>query len=374
MSVEVPRIDSVKTLVLDSNELARDFTCASLRYQLLEHSGGSPWVEVLVPAVVFEETIANYGRALSKAAAASDLTERERRRLGLDVLGPLAGGKFRDYLEERFDDRLGITVLPWPDVSHADLVKRAVTRTPPFNASGGGYRDSLVWADVLELARRGREVVLVSSDKIFAGPEGNLADQLSSEVLELAGAVELARELGPWLLEALPWSADGMPEAVKSAQDREVYEYFLTSDIQGDLAPEVVDLGFERSPYSVQLDEVRWEGTFTRVSTSVGPDGLYIAEYDLDETVSLSATFSGLDVRGDVWVTSATDTLGQVVLEGDLPMVLRMVVLFGGDVSFSIEEIGWRRADGVGQGVDVYRPEWDRMQPSFFSSASPTPR
>lgn len=364
----------MKTLVLDSNELARDFTCASLRFQLLEHSGGSTWVEVLVPAVVFEETIANYGRALSKAAATSDLSERERRRLGLDVLGPLAGGKFRDYLAGRFDDRLGITVLPWPDVSHADLVKRAVTRTPPFNASGGGYRDSLVWADVLELARRGREVVLVSSDKIFAGPEGNLADQLSSEVLELAGAVELARELGPWLLEALPWSADGMPEAVKSAQDREVYEYFLTSDIQGDLAPEVVDLGFERSPYSVQLDEVRWEGTFTRVSTSVGPDGLYIAEYDLDETVSLSATFSGLDVRGDVWVTSATDALGQVVLEGDLPMVLRMVVLFGGDVSFSIEEIGWRRADGVGQGVDVYRPEWDRMQPSFFSSASPTPR
>ena len=358
----------MKTLIIDSNELARDFACMSLRYQLLEHSGPSPWVQVHIPAVVLEETVANYERALAKAGDASGLAERERRRLGLDVIGALDRDSYRDYLLERFDYRLGFTVLAWPEVPHVDLVKRAVTRTPPFNANGGGYRDSLIWADVLELARSGRDVVLVSSDGIFAGPDGYLAEQLAAEVRDLKGAVELTQELGPWLLDALPWAADGMTDAIMSAQDREVYEYMQTSDIQSDLEPHIVDLGFERSPYNVLVDDVQWDGTFTRVSTSVGPDGLYVAEYDLDETVSIAATFNALDVRDAGWATSKTDSLGQVVLEGDLPMVVRMAVLFGGDVSFSIEEVGWRRSDGVGPGADVYRPEWDQMQPSIFDS------
>src|SRR5665647_2223928 len=51
-------------------------------------------------------------------------------------------------------------------------------------------------------------------------------------------------------------------------------------------------------------------------------------------------------------------------------MVLRMVVLFGGDVRYSIEEVGWRRPMASVLGADVYSPELDEMQLSSSTSTS----
>lgn len=357
----------MKTLVLDSNELARDLTCVSLRYQLIEHLGSTHWMQVFVPAVVFEECVANYQRAVTRALAATTVSDKERRRLGLHIIEPLTEEGYREYLAERFDYRLGFSVLPWPDIPHADLVARAVRRTPPFNENGGGYRDALVWFDVARLAREGRDVVLVSSDKrAFAGPDGELSQALTAEVADASGSVQLVPELGPWLLAALPQGADGLVQAVVDAQDQELYDYLVASDARDDMAPGIADFGFARSPWDVTLNEVDWLGTLARKSSVAGPDGLYVAEYELDFSVALSASFAPLDVRDDEWVTRSADELGRVVLEGELQMVLRIAVLFGGDVSFSIEEESWRRADGVGPGLDVYRPETDPLQPALF--------
>lgn len=57
----------MKTVVLDTNELARDLTCVSLRYHLIEHLGSTQWMRVVVPAFVFEECVANYQLALARA-------------------------------------------------------------------------------------------------------------------------------------------------------------------------------------------------------------------------------------------------------------------------------------------------------------------
>ncbi|QGN34462.1 hypothetical protein [Microlunatus sp. Gsoil 973] len=73
----------MKILVLDANELARDLTCVSLRYQLIEHLGSTHWMQAFVPAVVFEESVANYQRALTRALSATTLSDKERRRLGV---------------------------------------------------------------------------------------------------------------------------------------------------------------------------------------------------------------------------------------------------------------------------------------------------
>ena len=114
---------------------------------------------------------------------------------------------YRKYVEERFDERLSFTVLPWPQTAHQDLAMRAVNRTPPFNEKGTGYRDSLVWADVVELARSGHDVALVSMDKAFEGNPGELAPALQAEVDPLEGSVELVRDFSSWLIAALPWKS-----------------------------------------------------------------------------------------------------------------------------------------------------------------------
>jgi hypothetical protein len=333
-----------------------------LRFQLLElNVGRPPWIDVYVPAVVIEETVGNYARAMKKSANAQRLSQRERRRLGLDLTGPLDDAAYRSYLKERLDSRLGVTVLPWCEVSHAELVHRAVSRTPPFDSNGCGYRDSLVWADVVELARAGRDVVLVSADRAFATPDGSLAPSLCAEVDDLAGTVSLAPELGPWLLAALPWDTGDMSTALVDAQDREVNEFLMTSDIQGDLQPTVPDLGFEQSPYNVIID-AEWDGSLLRARTTVGPDGLAVVEYDLNEVVEVEASFPSIYKPDVPWLAVRSDPPGYVIMQGALRMVLRVAVMFGGDVPFSIDEVGWRRADGMARGADVYRPEWNPGQ------------
>jgi PIN domain len=129
---------------------------------------------------------------------------KERRMLGLgQVKVDDTELDHRAYLTERLDEVLAITVMDWPTISHRELVVRAISRTPPFDHKGSGYRDSLVWADVVELAKAGHHVALASEDKIFAGQDGMLAPHLKAEVADVRGDVELVRDLGNWLLAQL---------------------------------------------------------------------------------------------------------------------------------------------------------------------------
>lgn len=364
----------MKSLVLDANELAKDFMCLGLRYRLLEHAEDPTWVKVYIPAVVLEETVANYARTVQEALTRPEISDRDKGRLGIEIVGPMTPDQYRAHLLKRFDTRLGFTVLEWPEVTHEDLVKRAVSRTPPFDNKGRGYRDSLIWADVRELAQEGCDVVLVSEDAIFASPEGGLAEVLTEEVKTFSGTVTLTPSLGPWLLSTLPWAGGNMSTAVESAQEAEIAESLMATTPWDEPVPQVVDLGFERSPYDVVIEAVQWGGTMKRVAGAMGPDGVYVATYDLDFIVEVIAKFEALDAREEHWATNnVVDTLGQVVISGELPMVQRVAVLFGGEASHDIDVLGWRRTDGIGPGAALYRPEWDPGQPRLFE-ATPAPR
>lgn len=357
----------MKTIVLDANELTRDWLCAGLKYQLLDHMHHATWVSVYVPAVVFEEVVGNHAQAVAGLQGSIERLSREQKRLGIaPVSTDLPAFDYRTYLAELFDERLGFTVLPWPEVPHAELAMRAVHRVPPFDQKGSGYRDSLVWADVLNLARSGHDVALVSADKVFAGGDGSLAAALREEIAPLGGAVELVQDFAAWLIAELPWEVSNLPEAVSRSRDAEFLDYYLKSDFQDDLMPSAEDLGFTRSPYSVVVDEVVWDGDFVPVERSAGPDGVTLVEYDLGQIVELWAEFpdgADLDHR---WRVSDPDVFQRVRVEGSVDMVLRVAVLFGGEFGFSIEALSWRRRDGVGPGASARASEIDPSQPSLL--------
>ena len=80
-----------------------------------------------------------------------------------------------------------------------------MSRKPPFDQTGSGYRDTLTWMTCVDLAADGGDVYLVSQDKDFAGRDLPLAPELAEEVAELPGSVTLVRHLGRRLTPLVPW-------------------------------------------------------------------------------------------------------------------------------------------------------------------------
>ena len=95
-------------------------------------------------------------------------------------------------------------VLDLTEASHESLVKRAVYRKRPFDENGSGYRDTLIWTSVVELATNTDEnVILLSEDKIFKAAKGeHLSKQLKDELSSLGlpdGKVILVRSVSSFL-------------------------------------------------------------------------------------------------------------------------------------------------------------------------------
>ena len=344
---------------------------SGLKYQLLEQLTDGPWFDVRVPAVVVEELVAIHERRAVQARVDMAALRKTWRALGLEPPAEVPSPTFdyRAYLLGRFDERLDFSVLPWPTATHDELVRRAVTRTRPFDEKGGGYRDALIWHDVLALARDGSDVALVTSDRAFLGDDGGLAPSLAVEVAPLAGSVELVRDFSAWLLGALPWEGmSSLSEALSVGRQDSFLSYYLQSDFQDNLFPTVEDLGFWRSPGALEVLDVAWDGSFipARTATVSDTDGAVLVEYDLGQQVEFRARFASFDAIEPQWQSVAESDLGGVVVEAEVKMIVRVAVLFGGEYGFSIEEVAWRRGDGAGPGASLYRPEDDPNQPPLW--------
>ncbi len=352
----------MKTLVLDATELRKDWLCAGLKFQLLGHMISQTLINVYIPASVFEEIVAHHSRAVDEVRKKLVGVIKDRRMLGLgSVEVEDIQLDYREHLAKRFDEVLGITVLDWPTVSHRELVARAVSRTPPFDQKGGGYRDSLVWTDVVELSKSGHQVALASEDRIFAGQDERLTLSLAEEVADTPGDVELVRDLGRWLLDQLPWTSDSLEDAVARSRDQEFYDYYLQSDLQNDLVPNPQDLGFRRSPYSVEITDVQWGGSFDPLGAIKAPDGLILAEYDLDQVVDFEAELpEGSEVE-DGWEATGPDFSGRIAIRGQVRMVVRLAVLFGDEFGLSVDQLAWRRSDGSEPGAVPVEPNPDQL-------------
>ncbi|WP_127792578.1 PIN domain-containing protein [Agromyces sp. LHK192] len=340
----------MKTIVLDATEVRRDWMQVGLTAQLLSHAIWQTLVTVVVPRSVLREVAGNYERERDALARDLEKLNSSRRRLGLTELSASdSKDSYESYLESRFDEVLGFDVAEWPAVSHEELVNRAVNRVPPFDHKGGGYRDSLVWASVVELARDGRDVVLASADRAFAGEDGvGLAKALAFEVGPLKGSVELTRDLASWLLGALPWRATTIKEAVLLARDEAFERYYYESDLQDQLWPDIEAFGFDRPPIEVEIEDVETELWRGRVEADSIDQELVVAQYDIGQRVRFSAVLP-LGTRTDPdWDVS--DDYGRIQVRGDLGLVLRVAVLFDADDGMSIESLSWRRSDGRGPG------------------------
>ena len=174
-------------MVLDTNIIHSEGFASSVLFRFLASSADLLGHKIHVPALVIDEATAKFE---DEIANKQERTNRELRRLERILGRPLESSTVdlnpheeASLLRAKLEDYE--SVLAYPDTPHEELAKRAINRKKPFDQKGSGYRDSLIWESVVELASQLNEkVVLLAADNIFSDGDGRLAKELKDELVE----------------------------------------------------------------------------------------------------------------------------------------------------------------------------------------------
>lgn len=162
-------------LALDANFLAADFLCQTKFWSVLAHAPNSWGLRVVVPEVALAEVVGLYRASVARESEKLKSGGKEVGRLGLqDLLDDTIrkASESASQYEEKLREALKLAkveVLQPSPIPHMTLVERAVQRRRPCDDKGDGYRDSLNWLTLLELAANNPDetVVWVSRDGDF---------------------------------------------------------------------------------------------------------------------------------------------------------------------------------------------------------------
>jgi hypothetical protein len=144
-------------LLLDTNAIVgRRYRLDGPHMAIIEIAIANGILELIVPQIVVEEVKNKYREELLKAER--NLTEtlvKQNTLLAADeqrALKQLKIDRVVTDFGDRLDNRLAELRARRPvytDVPHQDLVQRDLDRRRPFQESGRGYRDALLWETLL---------------------------------------------------------------------------------------------------------------------------------------------------------------------------------------------------------------------------------
>ncbi len=184
-------------VVLDSNIFVSDFRMEGTAFRVLLSAAPRVGITLCVPQLVLDEVVNKYREQLRGVAAKYVSVARSWQRMTTERLPPIADDCGVAEHSHAYAEHLRTTlasvdakILPYPDVSHEKLVRRALERRRPFAKGGRGYRDALIWEVLLGLCLSdGREVCFVTrNSKDFGkGPEPHphLAADLTNSHLRI---------------------------------------------------------------------------------------------------------------------------------------------------------------------------------------------
>jgi len=200
-------------IVLDSTVFWDDPNLKSGAWALLREFIQRSDSTVFAPEVVIDEVEAKFAKRFDEAAeevrnaahSLARLIDDEYKFPELDRSRELArySGRFRSRLKQ-----LGVGTLPYPSVSHTELVKRQASQQRPFQAKGTGYRDALIWHSLLELLKGfNTNCVLVTKNSLDFSASKESPTTIHSDLqkdvnnLGIKGMVSVSKDLDAFLDE-----------------------------------------------------------------------------------------------------------------------------------------------------------------------------
>lgn len=174
-------------IVLDTNVLCQDYFLKSPQAQLLLENHKVINGNIIVPQVVVDETINRYKEDLQDAVEKATKTNRVLQRLlgtdeNIDVDIEQKVATMSDELTTKFNQHK-VEILPYPKVSHEEIVARDLSRKKPFQRDGKGYRDTLIWENIKSLYGWGiDDLVFISNNPKDFGAGPSFDAELESEI------------------------------------------------------------------------------------------------------------------------------------------------------------------------------------------------
>lgn len=236
---------SIETVVLDSNALFGDPWFKSAKSRLFVSRASIVARNISIPEVVIAEAIENLGRRVDASHSKLDKTFNELRRLakGQTILNDwniyesvrATYGRFLKDLTEKPNWE----ATPIPEVSHTLLVDRAIKRKRPFDDSGTGYRDSIVWFSLLDIVKRSgaSTAALITNDRKAYGTadEGIFPDlQADLDSIRPGISVQIFPDISQFVSEVIEPNAQAIGQLV-SVHDLVLGTGLTTQDFQRDL-------------------------------------------------------------------------------------------------------------------------------------------
>ncbi|MGW3176040.1 PIN domain-containing protein [Streptomyces sp. NPDC001153] len=195
-------MSSKPTVVVDTSCFYSDLSLENEAWKTLLLQSSQGKIALWVPEIVIRETIRHYSRSLDESIRSMRTGLAPLRALRLDVDLLPAHKDLESSVREKaegFEGRLRaklgaskVRILPLPEVSHEELINRALLERKPFRNKGvdpekrgpDGYRDTLIWMSVVEASRDLESndllIVVTNNHKDFCDRDD---ENLSSDLL-----------------------------------------------------------------------------------------------------------------------------------------------------------------------------------------------
>lgn len=183
-------------IVLDTNILVSNFHLSGSIFKVFLEGFYNAGHSLFTLLIVVDETVNKYREELYKLKQSEEKLNNEIHRIIKEKRESTFTEdwienevkEYRKHLIKTFKHSAGISarLISYPDVHHKDLVAKALLRKKPFSVKGTGYRDALIWENLLWISETysgSEKLAFISNNtKDFADNESRLHLDLISDL------------------------------------------------------------------------------------------------------------------------------------------------------------------------------------------------
>jgi hypothetical protein len=195
----------LKFVVLDANVFISDYWLRSPSFLLLRKFIGASKATLVVPKIVLEEVLNHQREEVEKLksdvrtqvrVAGRLFREIKAMRWVVDISHAVSADPYNEFLSAELRGMKALSP-EYTAISHTNIVNRDLKRRKPFQLSGKGYRDTLLWETILAqcVASDVLTVFVTQNSRDFSAKEGILHTELLQDVNAVDGEVVLFRDL-----------------------------------------------------------------------------------------------------------------------------------------------------------------------------------